>query len=297
MRRPQKESRIEPTQKSQIVMLGTGTPRPDPARSGPATAIVANGTPYLVDFGPGVIRRAAAAFSKGVTSLGPAAAGIKTVFLTHMHADHTAGYPDLILTPWILGRKEPIEVYGPKGQQAMTKHVLSAWKIDIDNRVNGIDRLPRAGCEVIVHEIMPGMIYTDRNIRVTAFPVRHGLDHAFGFRFETPDRVIVMSGDTAPTPSLAKHCAGCDVLIHETYSLQTYNEVSRKWQRYRRTHHTSSKELASLAAKVRPGLLVLYHRANAGGSLTLADPEDALLKEIQELYDGRVVTGHDLDVF
>jgi ribonuclease BN (tRNA processing enzyme) len=65
MRRPQKESRIEPTQKSQIVMLGTGTPRPDPARSGPATAIVANGTPYLVDFGPGVIRRAAAAFSKG----------------------------------------------------------------------------------------------------------------------------------------------------------------------------------------------------------------------------------------
>ena len=97
-----------------------------------------------------------------------------------------------------------------------------------------------------------------------------------------------MSGDTAPTPSVAEHCAGCDVLIHETYSQQTYERVSRKWQRYRRTHHTSSKE---------PGLLVLYHRANAGGALTLADPEEALLKEIQEFYDGPVVTGHDLDVF
>jgi ribonuclease BN (tRNA processing enzyme) len=282
---------------SQIVMLGTGTPRPDPARSGPATAIIVNGTPYLVDFGPGVVRRAAAAYSKGITALGPAAAGIKTVFLTHMHADHTAGYPDLILTPWILGRKEPIEVYGPKGLRAMTRHVLNAWTIDIDNRVNGIDRLPRAGCQVVAHEIKPGVIHTDRNIRVTAFPVRHGLEHAFGFRFETPDRVIVMSGDTAPTPSLAEHCAGCDVLIHETYSQLTYEQVSRKWQRYRRTHHTSSKELAALASRVKPGLLVLYHRANAGGALTLADPEEALLKEIQELYDGPVVTGHDLDVF
>src|SRR5882672_9319715 len=97
MRQIQPKSSAEPAA-SQIVMLGTGTPRPDPTRSGPATAIVVNGTPYLVDFGPGVIRRAAAAYNQGITALGPAAGGIKTVFLTHMHADHTAGYPDLILT-------------------------------------------------------------------------------------------------------------------------------------------------------------------------------------------------------
>jgi len=296
MRLTQARARRGPTPTTQIVMLGTGTPRPDPQRSGPATAIVVSGTPYLVDFGPGVVRRAAAAYSKGVVAFGPAAAQLKTVFLTHLHADHTAGYPDLILTPWILGRKQPIEVYGPKGLRDMTQHVLSAWKIDIANRVNGTDRLPRAGCRVIVHEIKPGVIYTDRNICVTAFPVRHGLKHAFGFRFETPDKVIVMSGDTAPTPSLAEHCVGCDVLIHETYSQETYQKVSGKWQRYRRTHHTSSIELAVLAARVKPGLLVLYHRANAGGALTLADPEEALLNEIRQLYDGRVVTAHDLDI-
>jgi ribonuclease BN (tRNA processing enzyme) len=279
-------------------MLGTGTPRPDPARSGPATAIVVNGTPYLIDCGPGVVRRAAAAFGKGITAFGPAVAALKTVFLTHLHADHTTGYPDLILTPWILGRTGPLEVYGPKGLADMTSHVLKAWKIDIENRLNGIDRLPPSGCGVNAHEIVPGIIYSDRNIRVTAFPVRHGmLRNVFGFRFETHDRVIVISGDTAPTPALAKHCEGCDVLIHEAYSQKTYENVSRKWQRYRRQHHTSSKELAELATRVKPGLLVLYHRANAGGAMTLSDPEEVLLEEVRRIYDGPVVTAHDLDVF
>jgi ribonuclease BN (tRNA processing enzyme) len=294
----QAAARHGPKPKTQIVMLGTGTPRPDPERSGPATAIVANGTPYLVDFGPGVVRRAAAAYRNGVTAFGPAATELRTIFVTHLHADHTAGYPDLILTPWILGRTQPIEVYGPPGLRDMTRHVLDAWKIDIDNRVKGIDRLPRAGCKVNVHEIAPGVIYKDRNVRITAFPVRHGsLQDAFGFRIETVDKIIVMSGDTAPTPSLGEHCGGCDVLIHEAYSQATYERVSRKWQRYRRRHHTSSKELAALAAHVKPGLLVLYHRANAGGVMTLPDPEMALLDEVRRLYDGRVVTAHDLDVF
>jgi ribonuclease BN (tRNA processing enzyme) len=278
-------------------MLGTGTPRPDPGRSGPATALVVNGTPYLVDFGPGVVRRMAAAYDRGVTAFGFAAAALKTVFLTHLHADHTAGYPDLVFTPWILGRKRPLDVYGPKGLRAMTRNMLKAWEIDIEDRVTGIDQLPRSGCRVNAHEIAPGMIYADRNIRVTAFPVRHGELAAFGFRFETADRVIVISGDTAPTPSLAEHCAGCDVLIHEAYSERTYERVSPKWQHYRRTHHTSSRQLAALATRVRPGLLILYHRSNAGGATTLLDAEERLLREIRRLYRDRIVAGHDLDSF
>jgi ribonuclease BN (tRNA processing enzyme) len=258
---------------TQIVLLGTGTPRPDPARSGPATALVVNGTPYLIDCGPGVVRRIAAAREAGVSAFAFAATALRSVFLTHLHADHTAGYPDLILTPWILGRKLPIDVYGPKGLRAMTRHVLKAWEIDIEDRTRGIDKLPRGGCRVNSHEIAPGVCYTDRNIRVTAFPTRHGSLDSFGFRFETPDRVIVISGDTAPTPTLAEHCKGCDVLIHEAYSERTYRRVARKWQRYRRTHHTSSRQLAALARHVRPGLLVLHHRSNAGGAPTL--PENA----------------------
>jgi ribonuclease BN (tRNA processing enzyme) len=283
---------------TQIVMLGTGTPRPDPDRSGPATVIVVNGTPYLIDFGPGVIRRAVAAYNKGVLAIGPAGVNLRTVFLTHLHADHTAGYPDLILTPWILGRKDPINVYGPKGLDDMTHHVLSAWKVDIDSRLNGIDRLPASGCAINAHEIDPGVFYKDRNIRVSAFRVRHaGLDNAFGFRVETPHKTIVLSGDTAPTQSLLENCHDCDVLIHEAYSQSTYDKVTQKWQAYRRENHTSSSELAELATRVRPGLLILTHRVNIGAAMALPDPEDVLLEEVRRLYKGNVVTGHDLDIF
>jgi ribonuclease BN (tRNA processing enzyme) len=283
---------------TRIVLLGTGTPRPDPERSGPATAIIVNDTPYLIDFGPGVIRRAAAAYQNGVAGFGPGVVNLTTAFVTHLHADHTAGYPDLILTPWIMGRKRPLDVYGPTGLKAMTANVLRAWKADIANRINGIDRLPAAGCVVHAREIKSGLIYTDRNIRVTAFPVRHGeMKPSFGFRLETPDKTIVISGDTSPTPSLADHGQHCDVLIHEAYSQQTYDKVSRRWQAYRRQYHTSSHELAQLAARLKPRLLILYHRANVGGAMTLPNPEEALLEEIRQRYSGKVVVGHDLEVF
>ncbi len=274
---------------TQIVMLGTGTPRPDPERSGPATAIIANGKPYLVDFGPGVIRRAAAAYQRGVSALGRGVVNVTTAFLTHLHADHTAGYPDLILTPWIMGRTHPLDVYGPKGLAAMTRHVLAGWYVDIENRINGIDRLPAAGCDVRAYEIEAGRIYEDANVRVTAFRVRHGtIEDAFGYRFETRDKVIVISGDTAPTEA---------IVIHEAYSEQTFNQVSPRWQEYRRNYHTSSHELACLAGRINPGLLILYHRVNVGAPITAPNPEEAVLNEICSMYRGRVVVGHDLDVY
>jgi ribonuclease BN (tRNA processing enzyme) len=282
---------------TRVVMLGTGTPRPDPNRSGPATAIVVNDTPYLIDFGAGVIRRATAAYEKGVTALGFGGVNVKTVFLTHMHSDHTIGYPDLIFTPWTVGRCEPLAVYGPKGIAAMTEHILKAWQVDIDGRVNGLSGKDPSGCAVNAHEIAPGVVYQDRTITVTAFPVHHEeMVDSFGYRFDTADRVIVISGDTTPTQSLLDHSHGCDVLIHEAYSMETYHRVSAQAQEYRRCHHTSSVELAKIANEVKPGLLVIYHRSNMGGAAASLDSEDALLDEIRDIYKGPIVMGHDLDV-
>ena len=120
---------------TQVVMLGTGTPGPDPDRSGPATAVVVNGTAYLVDVGAGVVRRAkAAALDKNIRALEPVS--LRVVFVTHLHSDHTVGYPDLILTPWVIGRKIPLEVHGPKGIKAMTEHILLAYGEDIKTRTN-----------------------------------------------------------------------------------------------------------------------------------------------------------------
>ena len=289
----------EPTSKTRIVLLGTGTPSPDPERSGPATAIVVNGTPYLIDFGPGVVRRIAAAAQKGVSGL--SVINIKHVFLTHLHSDHTAGYPDLILTPWSVGRTHALETYGPRGLAKMTRHILEAYADDIRIRRQDKKTLGRPaevdGYKVHAHEIAPGVVYQDSNVKVTAFLVKHGdVSGAFGYRFDTPDRSIVISGDTAPSQTVIDQCNGCDVLIHEAYSLVTHNEVARPYQEYREKHHTSSRELADLATKARPGLLILYHRANPGG-VGRPNPEDALLSELRAYYSGRVVTGHDLDVY
>jgi ribonuclease BN (tRNA processing enzyme) len=104
----------QPTGRTRVVLLGTGTPVPDPDRSGPATAIVVDDNAYLVDFGPGVIRRAeSAALSRRMPAVGPG--NLKVAFVTHLHSDHTAGYSDLIFTGWTSGRKVPLEVYGPSG--------------------------------------------------------------------------------------------------------------------------------------------------------------------------------------
>ena len=293
------ETQRDSTSKTHVVLLGTGTPSPDPERSGPATTIVVNGTPYLIDFGPGVVRRIAAASQKGLPGL--SVLNIKYVFLTHLHSDHTAGYPDLILTPWAVGRTDALEVYGPRGLTHMTRHILEAYAEDIRIRRQDKKTAGRPdqvdGYKVNAHEIAPGIVYQDSNVKVTAFVVRHGdVSDAFGYRFETPDRIIVISGDAAPSQTVTDQCNGCDVLIHEAYSLTTYNDVTRPYQEYREKHHTSSRELAELATKARPGLLILYHRANPGG-VGRPNPEDVLLEELRAHYSGRVVTGHDLDVF
>jgi ribonuclease BN (tRNA processing enzyme) len=294
--------------KTQIVLLGTGTPLPDPARSGPCTAIVVNGVAYLVDFGAGVVRQAAAASKKGVRALEPI--NLRIAFLTHLHSDHTLGFPDLILTPWVVGRKEPLEVYGPPGTSAMAEHILKAYADDIDIRTGtkigtgDMEPSHTAGYRVNVHEILPGVVYRDQNVTVTAFAVHHGKwAHAYGYRFETPDRTIVISGDTSPDAAIVENCHGCDVLIHEVYTQASFDIVSSAWKQYRLAYHTSSKELAGIATKAKPGLLILYHRANPGCDQVRteecreAGSEEQLLKEIRQSYQGKVVSGHDLEIY
>src|SRR5262249_30668812 len=114
------QSEYKPSPITKVVLLGTGAPIPDPDQFGPSVAIVVNNTPYWVDLGPGVIRRASAAVRKGVDGLG--ALRLKTAFITHLHSDHTVGYPDFIFTPWVVGRTGPVQVYGPSGIKAMTDH-------------------------------------------------------------------------------------------------------------------------------------------------------------------------------
>jgi ribonuclease BN (tRNA processing enzyme) len=276
--------------RTQLVMLGTGTPNADPDRFGPALAIVVDDVPYLVDCGPGVVRRAAAAHRNGVAGL--AVQNLDRVFITHLHSDHTIGYPDLILTPAVLDRPGPLQAFGPPGLQRMTEHILAAYEEDIRCRVDGLERGHAAAYDVNVHKIEPGVVFEDERVRVTAFAVEHaGWQHAFGYRFETGDRTIVVSGDTRPTPALIEHARGCDILVHEVYSVAGFARRPEAWQRYHAAAHTSAHELAAIASEVQPGLLVLTHQLLWGAT------EDELLAEIAETYDGDVRSGRDLDVY
>ncbi|MHA1198445.1 MAG: MBL fold metallo-hydrolase [Candidatus Heimdallarchaeaceae archaeon] len=273
----------ENIEKTKVILLGTGTPNALPNRYGPCIAILVNDIPYLFDFGSGLVRRMKEA-NIDVKS-------VKTVFLTHLHTDHTIGYPDLIFTTWVLGRQNPLDVYGPPGIAQMTEQIVKAYKEDIRARTEGLEPANTTGFRVNTHEVEPGMIFQDSNIRVEAFSVNHGLLEAYGYKIYTPDKVIVISGDTAPSDELINHSSDCDILIHEVYSAEGYRDLPHSWQEYHKSMHTSTHELGEIAKKVKPKLLILYHQLFWGKS------EEELVEEIKTKYNGKVISGNDLDQF
>jgi len=295
---------------TKVVLLGTGTPIPDPDRSGPATAVVVGDNTYLVDFGPGIVRRAEAALlQRGIGALEPG--NLKVAFVTHLHSDHTAGYSDLILTGWTSGRSTPLEVYGPTGLKAMTEHILEAYSIDVETRTNseGNQRVISNGWKVNAHEIKSGIVYKDANVTVTAFPTKHAME-SYGYRFDTYDRRIVISGDTSPTEETIKACSGCDVLVHDAQMLDLHSKMPERLHSFVTKYHTTTAQLAALAAEAKPKLLVTYHTiafrpgiappkflssiAVKGASRST---EEILQEELGSRYSGQFVIGHDLDVY
>jgi ribonuclease BN (tRNA processing enzyme) len=237
-----------------------------------------------------VVRRAAAAEKNGIAAL--KAKELKIVFITHLHSDHTLGYPDLIFSPWVLGRKEALEAYGPRGLKNMTAHIEKAWTEDVRIRRRGLEQANATGYKVNVHEIRAGVVYRDSNVTITAFPVRHGTwKEAYGYKFETHDRKIVISGDTAPSDEVVKACDGCDVLLHEVFNPRGEELREEHWKEYFRTFHTSPAELGEIARKARPKLLVVYHQ-----SLEKL-PEADLVEQIKKEYSGEWVSGRDLGVY
>ena len=269
--------------KSKLILLGTGTPNPDTNRSGPSVAVTVTDAIYIIDFGTGVVRRAVEA-GIDVTKLTRA-------FLTHLHSDHTIGYPDLILTPGVAGRTDPLEVYGPHGLGDMTRHIMAAYEADLNERVYGLEPAEMSSYIVNTHEIVEGRIYQDDVIEVEAFRVNHGSLEAYGFKFMTPDKTYVISGDTSPSQKLIDVSKGCDVLVHEVYSAVGLESRPEAWQKYHSAVHTSSYELASIANQVKPGLLIMNHQLLWGRT------ERDLLSEVSERYGGKVVSGRDLDVY
>lgn len=271
-----------------VVFLGTGVPGPTPDRQGPSLAVIAGGRAYLVDVGVGVVRQAEAAYLKGIRALEPR--GLTIAFVTHLHSDHTLGLPDLFLTPWVMGRATPVELYGPAGISAMADNILKAYEQDIHVRTSGLEHANTTGYKVNAHEITPGVVYEDNAVKVTAFAVKHGSwPLALGYRFDASGKSIVISGDTAPAESVVENCNGCDLLIHEVYLglPQSAAGSGRQWAQYMTAFHTSAAELGDIATRAHAKSLAATH--------LVGDPA-ALAEALKKGYAGRIVIARDLDV-
>lgn len=282
---------------TKVILIGTGTPNPDPFRAGPCVGIYTKGKMYLFDFGTGLIRN----LNKIASQLeGFKINQLEHAFLTHLHSDHTLGLADLMLTPWILGRKVPLNIFGPHGIRNMADHLTEAYKIDLDQRINGLEKANPLGCQTNVTEISSGVIFND-GILVEAIPVRHGDFEAYAYKITTEDKVIVISGDTAPCETLIEASKGCDILVHEVYYTEGLKTRSPQWQLYHSSVHTSAVELGSIANEIIPKTLVLYHQLFMQEDILDEDMEennimykDKILKEINLQYNGNVVYGEDL---
>jgi ribonuclease Z len=297
---PRANARASARPRTRVVMLGTGTPFPDPDRFGPAVVVLVDSTPYLFDIGVGVVRQWTAALRAGLAPLGPAA--LRTAFVTHLHSDHTLGYAELIFTSWTVEQggagvrgpsaevrpRQPLDVYGPPGLQAMTTHLLAAYTEDVAVRTGTGGELAGVRAPVVrAHEIDSGVVYRDSLVTVSAFVVHHGTwAHAFGYRVQTPDKVIVLSGDAGPPSTVAEQCQGCDVLLHEGGSILEADASD-----YFRRFHTTPEALAEIARAARPKLLVLYHQRPSSPAAERA------YAKLRALYPGPFVVARDLDVF
>ena len=277
---------------TKLLILGSGTPNPDPERSGSAYAIVTNGQSYLVDFGPGVIRRASAfSPSWGGEFESMEIQNLNYAFLTHLHSDHSAGLADLILSPWVLEREEPLNLFGPRGLKGMADKITDAYQIDIDYRINGSQPSNLEGYKTKVTEIAEGIIYEDKYIAVEAFENNHGdFKNSFGFVFTTKDKKIVISGDTAYSQKVIEKSKEADILVHEVYSEKGFKEKTKDWQIYHKAHHTSAPDVGKIASMSKPKKLVLSHILFWGNS------KESIVEEVKSNFDGEVIIAEDLMV-
>ena len=274
--------------RAQIIMLGSGTPNAEADRVSSGVAIAVDNQPYLIDCGHGIVQRVVEANTAGKITWDTT--DLTRLFVTHLHADHTVGLPDLLFTPWIHGREEKLVAFGPSGLADMARHLNCAYRENIREHLTAHPASEK-GYQIEVREIEPGLCYQDERVEVHALPADHGDLRALSYKFITPGGSIVISGDTKPVPEFAAWAKDCDVLIHEVYSSSQFPNLPPAWQGYHSRVHTSNDELAELARQIRPRILLLYHQLFWG--LT----PDELVAEVSGGYDGDVRSANDLDIF
>jgi ribonuclease BN (tRNA processing enzyme) len=278
---------------TKLILLGTkGGPRVGGDRSNPASVLLINGIPYVVDCGSGVSRQ--------LVSAGIALQNVRYVFLTHMHSDHNLEYGGLLYNAWATGLREPINAYGPPPIKQMTSAFLESMKFDVDTRIADEGR-PDLRNLISPHEVSKdGLVMQNADVRVTAARNLHPpIRDSFALRFDTSDRSIVFSGDTTRSDAVVALAKGADVLVHEVMSVPGIESILKRvpnaatLREHLLASHTTTEDVGRVATAAGVKKLVLSHFVPGD------DPDitDAMwLEGVRKHYSGEVIIGKDLMV-
>ena len=277
--------------KSRLILLGTGGgPTPQPNRAAPAQVIIVNGVSYVIDCGNGVARQMVLA--------GVPLASIRDVFITHQHSDHNADYGNLIWLSWATNLATRVNTYGPPPLAKMTRLFLEMNDYDIKVRMADEGRPPLKNL-IAPHEITSdGVVLRDVNVTVTAALVEHPLvKPAFAYRFDCPDRSIVISGDTHPSENLVRLAKGADVLVHEVMYLPALEHLigsepnAVTLRKHLLASHTTTEQVGRIATEAGVKTLVLSHFV-PGATPPIED--QVWFDAVRPYYSGNLIVGRDL---
>jgi ribonuclease BN (tRNA processing enzyme) len=289
-----------------FITLGTTAgPLPRKDRAQASNLLIVNGTAYLIDAGDGVVRR--------IVQAGTNFRTIDTIFITHNHSDHTAGIATLLDVQWEFSKRSPTQVYGPPGTERLVKAALDYFAVNGEIRsTEGKKNLDKIA---VGHDIATGEIFHEANIAVTAventhfnFPTGspyHAMHKSYSYRFQTPDRVIVFTGDTGPSDAVTELARGADVLVSEVLSAEEIKQRQIKagdWQKrspeeqiafmkHLTDEHVTPQAVGKMAAKAGVKMVVLTHLAFSGKD---GDDYQRYVDEVGREFKGKVIVAKDL---
>lgn len=273
-----------------LTLLGTGTPGANPKRRGPSQVIESGGELVLIDCGATVAHR--------LVEAGYQRRPISHLAITHLHSDHITGMADLLWAGWV-GRwwDKPPVVAGPPGTKEFVEYLIKAFSYDIAVRTKtpGGEGLHREWLIPEVIEVEDGWTASGSDWKLSAFRVDHvQVEEAFGYRIDTAEGSIAISGDTRRSENLIEKNQGVDILVHEVIR-SLPQKIEDPWLAARRvavdTYHTASTEVGKIATDTGARHLVLSHLVIREGTT------DDLINDVTPDYRGTLTVGEDLMTF
>jgi len=289
---------------TRLITLGTqGGPMPSATRAQPANALVVGERVYLVDAGNGVAQQ--------LVKAGLDHRHVGQIFITHNHDDHNADWGALMGFQWATGRRQPTHVYGPAGTEAMMQGFLAYFQPNARIRMADAPGMLAPQQLFHAHDFKGnGEVYRDDLVTVTAAENCHYakppdgtpvLDRSYSLRFQTPDKVVVFSGDTGNCPAVLALAHGADVLVHEVIDLPLIEkamsamlpaQMARAYMRHMEEEHTTAEDVGRLAQAAGVKQLVLSHIIPGR-----EEPDSVYLEPVRRHYLGPVTVARDLMAF